>query len=530
MPDAVVIGAGPNGLVAANVLADAGWSVCLVEATEEVGGAVRTGELTLPGYRHDFFSAFYPLAAASPVLRSMDLERYGLTWRRAPLVLAHPLPDGRCASLSTDVEVTARSLEAFAAGDGEAWKEVAAEWEAIGDRIIASLLRPFPPVRSAVGLGVRLGVGDTLRFLRRSLLPARRLGEELFTGDGGRLLLAGNALHADLSPESSGSGIFGWLLCCLGQQFGFPVPEGGAGRLAEALAHRLRSRGGTVLCNTEVTEVLVRRGRAVGVSTATGEVVDADRAVLADVSAPHLYTKLVGRRHLPDRLFADLERFQWDVSTVKVDWALDGPVPWLAEDARRAGTVHVADDMDNLTEFAAQMAMGQLPSRPFLLFGQQSQADPTRSPPGTETAWAYTHVPRQVRIDAAGELSVTSEEPTWLPGFVDRIERRIEALAPGFCSSIKGRHVFSPGAMEGVDANLVMGAINGGTSQIHQQLIFRPLPGFGRAETPIASLYLASASAHPGGGVHGAAGSNAARAALLPVPRLRARAASAPWR
>jgi phytoene dehydrogenase-like protein len=522
MADAVVIGAGPNGLVAANRLADAGWSVVVLEASDSPGGAVKTAEFTLPGFRHDLFSAFYPLAAASPILREFDLENHGLKWRRSPLVLAHPLRDGRCASLSTEVDATASSLDAFSSGSGEAWRSMYEAWLAISSPVLDGLFQPFPPVRAGASLIGRLGPLGALRLARHAMLPLRRMVEELSIGEGGGLLLGGNGLHADLCPEAAGSGMFGWLMSCLGQQLGFPVPEGGAGCLTDALVGRLQSLGGAVQCRSPVTEVIVRKGRAVGVRTAVGDVFDATRAVVADVSAPVLYRELVGEENLPPSVVSDLRTFQWDMSTLKVDWALDGPIPWSAPDARRAGTVHVADDFDNFTEFAAEIAMGRLPRRPFLLVGQQSPVDPTRSPPGTETAWAYTHVPRHVRSDGAGEMATEGLE-SWVPPFVDRMEARIEALAPGFTSLIRARHVFTPAMLEREDPNLFGGAINGGTSQIHQQLIFRPIPGWGRSETPISALYLASASAHPGGGVHGAPGAIAAQAALLPFADGRSR-------
>ena len=514
MDDAVVVGAGPNGLVAANLLADAGWSVTVLEAAHEPGGAVRTGELTLPGFRHDLFSAFYPLAVASPALRDLRLEDHGLRWRHAPFVLAHPLPDGRCAVLSRDLDVTARSLEAFAPGDGQAWRTMYAGWSRVSDQILDALLGPFPPLGAALRLGARLGVRGTRRLVRQLLLPARRMGEELFRGEGAALLLGGNGLHSDLAPEAAGSGVFGWLLSCLGQQRGFPVPEGGAGELTRALVRRLEAAGGRVLCDARVARVVVRHGRAVAVETESGESFTARRAVLADVAAPQLYGDLVGPGVLPAGFTSDLEHFQWDASTVKVDWALNGPVPWQAEEARSAGTVHLADDFDNLTVFAAQLAMSRLPDRPFMIVGQQSRFDPTRAPPGCETVWAYTRVPRRVRADAAGALQTGGGEHEWLAGFVERMEARIEARAPGFSGLVRGRHVFGPSDLERADASLVGGAINGGTAQLHQQLVFRPVPGTGRPETPVAGLYLASASAHPGGGVHGACGANAARAAL----------------
>jgi phytoene dehydrogenase-like protein len=520
--DAVVIGAGPNGLVAANRLADAGWSVVVLEASDSPGGAVKTAELTLPGFRHDLFSAFYPLAAASPVLRGFGLEDHGLRWRRSPVVLAHPLRDGRCASLSTEVETTAASLDGFSSGSGAAWRSMYEDWLAVSAPVLDGLFQPFPPVRAGARLVGRLGPLGTLRLARHAVLPLRRMVEELSIGEGGALLLGGNGLHADLCPEAAGSGMFGWLMSCLAQQLGFPVPEGGAGCLTDSLVRRLRSLGGTVQCGTPVTGVIIRKGRAVGVRTASGEVVDATKAVVADVSAHALYRELIGEEHLPASVVSDLRTFQWDTSTVKVDWALDAPIPWSATDARRAGTVHVADDFDNFTEFAAQIAMGRLPGRPFLLVGQQSPVDPTRSPQGTETAWAYTHVPRHLRGDATGVLKI-DEADSWVHGFVERMEARVEALAPGFTSLIRARHVFTPAMLEREDPNLVGGAINGGTSQIHQQLMFRPIPGWGRSETPITALYLASASAHPGGGVHGAPGANAAQAAVLPFADARSR-------
>ncbi|MBZ6105073.1 phytoene desaturase family protein [Streptomyces olivaceus] len=514
MPDAVVIGAGPNGLVAANLLADAGWSVTVLEEQPEPGGAVRHDSEVAPGFVNDLFSSFYPLAAASPVLRGLDLEDHGLRWSHAPHVLAHPLSDGTCAVLDRDVAATAASLEAFAPGDGAAWERLHGVWDRYRADIVDALFTPFPPVRAGARLALRLRGGGGLRLARTLVLPVRRMGEEEFRGEGGRLLLAGNALHADLAPEAAGSGGFGWLMSMLGQTYGFPVPVGGAGALTEALVRRLRARGGVVSCGRRVERVLVRARRAAGVRTADGETVTARRAVLADVSVPALYGGLVAPADLPDQVLTDVRRFQWDFATFKVDWALDGPVPWRCEPAAGAGTVHLADGLDELTRFAAQIAMRQVPDRPFSLFGQMTTSDPSRSPRGTESAWAYTHVPHHIRADAGEEGITGSWDGRERELMADRVERHVERFAPGFRALVRARRVLAPPTLQAMDANLEGGAINGGTTAMHQQLVFRPVPGTGRPETPVAGLFLASSGAHPGGGVHGAPGANAARAAL----------------
>ncbi|MFD3920014.1 phytoene desaturase family protein [Streptomyces sp. NPDC058595] len=514
MPDAVVIGAGPNGLVAANLLADAGWSVEVLEAQPEPGGAVRSDRGVHPDCVSDLFSAFYPLAAASPVLADLELRREGLDWTHAPRVLAHPLPDGRCAVLARGAADTAANLDTFAPGDGAAWLDLCATWKRLGPDIVRALFTPFPPVRAGLRLAARLRSAGGLRLARRLVLPVRRLGEEEFRGEGGRLLLAGNALHADLGPEAAGSGGYGWLMSMLGQTYGFPVPVGGAGALTGALVRRLERRGGAVRCGERVTEVVVRGGRAVGVRTEGGEPVPASRAVLADVSAPALYGELVDSAYLPGRVLDDLRRFQWDFATFKVDWALNGPVPWTAPEAATAGTVHLADGVDGLTRFAAQISMGQVPDRPFLLFGQMTMADATRSPAGTESAWAYTHVPHRIKGDAGEDGLTGLWDRREREAMADRIENEVERRAPGFRSRIRARRLLAPPTLQLMDANLHGGAINSGTTAMHQQLVFRPTPGTGRPETPVKGLYLASASAHPGGGVHGAPGANAARAAL----------------
>ncbi|MEV6878973.1 NAD(P)/FAD-dependent oxidoreductase [Amycolatopsis sp. NPDC051128] len=501
--DAVVIGAGHNGLVAANLLADAGWSVLVLEATASPGGAVHTAEVTEPGFRNDLCSSFFPLTAVSPVIRGLRLEEHGLRWRHAPEVLAHVLPDDRCAVLSRDLDRTAASADEFAPGDGDAWRRLSGQWQEIREPLLDALFTPFPPVRPALRLLRRTGTADALRLARMLTLPARRFGDELFTGEGAKLLLAGNAAHSDLSVDNAGSAVFGWLLAMIGQDTGFPVPEGGAGELTAALVRRLEARGGTVHCGRPVAGVLVGGGRALGVRDGAGDPVRARKAVLADVPAPVLYGELLAAEWLPSRLLEDLGRFEWDSATVKVDWALSGPVPWTAEGARGAGTIHLGSDLDGLSAFGGELARGRTPRRPFLLFGQMTTSDPSRSPSGTEAAWAYTHVPRGTMASRAA-----------LDRRVKRIEETVEANAPGFTDLIKARYVQGPIELAGHNPGLVGGAINGGTTAIHQQLFFRPVPGTGRSDTPVDRLYLAGASAHPGGAVHGGPGANAARAAL----------------
>ncbi len=499
----MIIGAGPNGLVAANVLASAGWSVQVLEAGPEPGGGVRTAEMAVPGFRRDLYSAFHPLGAASPAIAELDLGAHGLRWRHAPAVLAHLLPDDRAVLLSRDVDRTAASVDAFARGDGAAWRREFERYQGVREHLLDALMRPFPPLRAGAGLLRVLGLGDALRAARVATMPVRRFGEERFAGEGARLLLAGNAMHTDLGPNQSGSAAFGWLLAMLGQDVGFPVPEGGAGAITDALVARLRANGGEVRCDAPVVRVITAGGRALGVRTAGGESIRAERAVLADVPAPALYLDLVGRDALPGSLVRDLERFDWDDSTIKVDWALSGRIPWRAEEPSLAGTVHLGVDLDGLVGVDADLGRARVPRKPFLLLGQMTTADPSRSPAGTESAWLYSHVPRGGHWTAAR-----------LSAWVAKAEAVIERHAPGFGDLVLSREVAGPADLERGNRSLVDGAINSGTAGIHQQLVFRPTPGLARADTVIEGLFLAGASAHPGGGVHGGPGANAARAAL----------------
>jgi phytoene dehydrogenase-like protein len=514
MDDAVIIGAGPNGLVAANLLADAGWEVTVLEAKPAAGGGVSSVEHLGHGWVSDVCSAFYPLAASSPIFESLDVEAYGVRWSHAPAVVAHPRRDGQTAMLYRDVEATADALEASSPGDGAAWTRLHGLWQRAGTQVLEALSTPFPPLRPAVRLGRELGAGGALRFGRFATLPVRRLADEEFQGVEPGLILAGCALHADFFPESSASAFFGWLMAMLGHHAGYPVVEGGAGRLAEALVRRLEARGGTIQCNQSVTAVEIRGRRAVGVITAGGERLGARHAVLADVPATQLYGGLVEWDHLPATMVDDVRRFQWDWATLRFDWALKAPVPWEAQDVAKAGTVHLGESLDALTRFSAQIAQGLIPADPFILLGQLTTSDAKRSPMGTELLYGYTHVPRVVRGDAGDGGIRGSWDASDLDAMTDRLESHIERYAPGFRALITDRDVLSPTGLEEHNPSLVGGAINGGTAAIHQQLVFRPTPGLGRSETPIAGLFLASSSAHPGGGVHGICGANAARAAI----------------
>ena len=500
--DAIVVGAGPNGLVAANVLADRGWRVLVLEAYERPGGAVASvADQPAPGFVTDLFSAFYPLAAVAGPIRSLGLERHGLRWSHAPEVLAHVLPDGRSASISRDLARTCASVASFAERDAESWAQMAGEWDRIGAPLLRSILDPFPPVRGGLGL---LGALRTsaLRFARLGTSSAWQWTRDEFDGEGARLLVAGNAAHADLPITAPGSALFGWLLAMVAQRQGFPVPQGGAEQLTDALVRRLESRGATIVCRSPVARVIVDDGRAMGVVTATGDEHRA-RHVLADVDAPRLFHDLVGDDLLPEGLSADLERFTWDPSTLKVNWALSTPIPWSSPQVGLAGTVHLDADLPGLADYTHALATDRTPGRPFLLLGQMTTTDSTRSPEGTESVWAYTHLPRR---------SWSAQE---IDGQVERIEAVVESHAPGFRDRVIGRSVQGPEDLAAADANLGLGSINAGTSQLFQQLVLRPTPSLGRAETFIDGLYLAGASAHPGGGVHGACGSNAARAAIL---------------
>ena len=507
--DAVVIGSGPNGLTAAVTLARGGRSVLCVEGAATLGGAASTAELTLPGFKHDVFSAVHPAGAASPVFADMGLERHGLRWVQPELAMVHPLPGGRGAALSQDLSYSVRSLDAIGEGDGRRWAQFVDPYVRHFDAIRATMLSGFPPVAGGARLLPALKLQGTLEFVRLLLMPASALATEVLHGDGAAWLY-GSSLHGDAPLDAAGSAIAGVWLNLLGHAVGWPSPEGGAGAITGALASLLHELGGETRTSAPVARVLAQRGRVTGVELDGGERIAA-RTVVA-TTTPHGLVRLAGDA-LGDSYVRQALRFRYGPDTVKLDWALDGPVPWTNEDARRAGTIHVGGTAGEMRAALIDVARGRLPEDPFLLSGTQTVADPSRAPAGKHTMWAYTHTPRGVDWTRERER------------FADAIERQVERFAPGFRDRILARHVMTPGDLEARNHSLSGGDVGHG-SYAMDQLIFRPVPSLKPYSTPVRGLFIGSASTFPGGAVHGVNGHAAARAAMreahMPrLPRLR---------
>jgi phytoene dehydrogenase-like protein len=494
----IVIGAGPNGLVAAIRLAEAGRPVTVLEAADQPGGAVRTEELTLPGFHHDTFSSVYPASAASPVFASMPLERHGLRWIHPEACYAHPLPGGRAVALYRELGRTAESLDQEGQGDGERWRRFMEPLVNGFDAIRSTMLAGFPPLAGAGRLIVGLGPLGAARFGLLVPASARALGERLFQAAGSRAWLYGSAGHGDVPPTGAGSAIAVTYLNLMGHAVGWPSPEGGAQRLTDALVGYLYELGGEIRTAAPVERIDAAHGRVTGVRIAGGERV-ATTVVIADVM-PHALLALAGDA-LPSSYVALVRRYRYGPATLKVDWALGGPIPWEAPAVRGAGTVHVGGDEAELLATIAE-TRDRLPERPFMLLGQQTLADPSRAPEGKHTAWAYTHGP-QSGVDW----------PRALERHVERMEAEVERFAPGFRDLILARHVLSPAELERRDPNLIGGDVGGGSYRLNQ-VIFRPAPRLSPYRTPLDGLYLGSAAAFPGGAVHGVPGDAAARAAL----------------
>ncbi len=507
--DAIVVGSGPNGLTAAVTLALGGRSVLCVEGAATLGGAAQTAELTLPGFRHDVFSAVHPVGIASPVFAKLELERHGLRWIQPEHAMVHPLPGGRGATLSRDLAHTVASLEAHAPGDGRRWEAFAAPYLHHFEAVKSMMLAGFPPVAGPVRMTAALKLGGMLEFARVLLMPADALAGELFEGDGAAWLF-GSSLHGDAPLNAAGSAIAGVWLNLLGHAVGWPSPEGGAGAVTGALAGRLRELGGETRTGAAVRRVLVNRRGCSGIELAGGERIAA-RTVIA-TTTPHGLVEIAGDA-LGDAYVRRAVRFRYGPHTVKVDWALDAPIPWENEDARRAGTVHVGGTPQQLRAALHEVAGGGLPEQPFMLTGQQSIADPTRAPAGQHTVWAYTHTPSGVDWTGARRER-----------FADAIENQVERFAPGFRDRILARHVMTPADMHARNASLPGGDVGHG-SYAMDQLVFRPVASLKPYATPVRGLFIGGATTFPGGAVHGVNGHAAARAALREahLPRLPAR-------
>jgi len=495
---ALVIGSGPNGLAAAIRLAEAGRRVLVLEAAEHHGGAVRTEELTLPGFKHDTFSSVYPAAAASPVFSRLPLERFGLEWVHPQACSAHPLPDGEAAVLYRDLARTAATLDRQAPGDGERWTAFASPLLDAFEAVRDTMLSGFPPLRGPWRL-LREGGPRTALALGRVLPePASLLGKRLFRSPGSRAWLYGAAMHGDTPPRRPGSAIAAAYLNLLGHAVGWPSPRGGAGRLADALVGHLRSLGGEVRTGAAVVRIHADGRGVTGVALAGGERVGGDVVIAAVM--PHALRRLAGE-HLPGWYRTLLGRYAYGPATLKLDWALDGPIPWANAEVRGAGTVHVGGAEPEVLQSVAESGRG-LPERPFLLLGQQTVADPERAPEGRHTAWAYTHGP-QHGVDWRAEQDRHAE----------RVEAQVERFAPGFRDRILARHLLGPADLQARDANLVGGDVGGGSYRL-DQVVFRPVPAISPYRTPLRGLYIGSAATFPGGAVHGVPGDAAARAAL----------------
>jgi len=465
--DAIVVGAGPNGLAAAITLARAGRSVLLVEAAATVGGGTRSAELTRPGFVHDFCSAIHPLGVASPFFKTLSLREHGLEWLFPEAAVAHPFDDGPAVILERSVEATARGLGT----DGAAYREAMTPLVEAADRLLPDLLAPlWPPPRHPLLVA---------RFGGRAIASARRAALRLFRGERARGFFAGLAAHSVLPLESAFTASFGYLFALLGHTSGWPVARGGSQRIADALASCLRSLGGEI-----------ETGRRV----ASLDDLPPCRAVLLDVT-PRQILRIAGAR-LPARYRRALERYRYGPAAFKLDMALAAPIPWKDPVCARAATVHLGATLDEISASERAPHAGQLAERPYVILAQQSLFDPSRAPSGRHTAWAYCHVPHGSTIDAAG-----------------RIEAQIERFAPGFRDVVLARHVTTPAAFALYDENYVGGDIAGGSAAF-PQLFFRPTFRLVPYATPDPGLFICSSSTPPGAGVHGMCGYLAARVAL----------------
>jgi phytoene dehydrogenase-like protein len=465
--DAVVVGAGPNGLAAAIELARNGRSVHLIEGSGRVGGGTRTAELTLPGFRHDICSAVHPLALGSPFLRTLPLGDHGLELLEPPVQAAHPLDDGTAVVLQRSLEETAEGLGADARAYRALVGTFAAEWDRLAEFVLAPQTRPpHSPLLAA-------------RFGALGAAPAELCARTVFRTPAARALLGGMAAHAMRPLRAPGTTAFALVLLALGHACGWPVARGGSEQIAAAMRAYLESLGATVEVERPIGSL---------------EELPPSRAVLFDVT-PRQLLAICGEA-LPARYRSALARYRYGPGVFKVDYALSAAVPWSAPAARAAGTVHLAGRLEEIVASERAVARGKTAAAPYVLAAQQSLIDSTRAPAGSHTLWAYCHVPNGSSVD-----------------MTEAIERQIERFAPGFASLVLARATRGPAKLEAENPNYVGGDINGGLASL-RQVLARPTLRANPYATPNRKLLLCSSSTPPGGGVHGMCGFHAARAAL----------------
>jgi phytoene dehydrogenase-like protein len=466
---AVVVGAGPNGLVAAITLARAGWDVTVFEAASRPGGGTRTEELTLPGVLHDVCSAIHPLALGSPAFREIAasetaLEAHGLEWVHPDVPVAHPLDGGRAALLHRSVADTADGL----GPDAKAYRRLFGPFVDAGFNLTDGLLSPFSiPPKHPITLARYGAVG---------ILPAHTVARRGFDTDEARALFAGLAGHSILSLKAPVTAGYGLMLGVLAHLVGWPLAKGGSQQIADALVSVLEGLGGRVECDRRIESL--------------AELPAAD-AVLLDLT-PRQVLAVAGDA-IPDRYRRALAGYRYGAGVFKLDLALDGPIPWANADCARAATVHLGGTLDEITAAEAEVQGGGHPERPYVLLSQPSLFDSSRAPDGVQAVWAYCHVPNGSKVD-----------------MTDRIEAQVERFAPGFRDRIIGRHAMDTVAVEAHDANYIGGDINGGIADF-RQFVRRPTLGLHPWRTPIDKVYLCSSSTPPGGGVHGMCGWHAAQ-------------------
>jgi phytoene dehydrogenase-like protein len=465
--DAIVIGSGPNGLSAAIELARNGRSVAVYEANDTIGGGCRSAALTLPGFVHDICSAFHPLGAASPFFRSLDLSREGLEWIEPPAALAHPLDDGTAVILERSIDATVANL----GNDGRAYRRLVAPLVPQWENLAAGALGPLVRIPRHPFVMARLGLPG--------VLPARLLARVAFSGVRARALFAGLAAHSVLPLDAPLTASFALMFAVATHVANWPFPRGGSQRIADALAARLRSLGGTIEIRRPVGAL---------------DELAAARAYLCDVT-PRQLEAMAGPR-LSNRYRAQLRAFRYGPGVFKLDYAIDGPIPWRARDCLGAGTVHLGGTLDEIAESEAQIARGMPAQRPFILVGQQSLFDPSRAPAGKHTVWAYCHIPNGSTFD-----------------MTERMETQIERFAPGFRDRILARSVMGPWDIYRHNQNYIGGDIGGGANTL-SQFMTRPFLRLDPYSTSAGDIYLCSSSTPPGGGVHGMCGYHAARSAL----------------